>query len=178
MKKLVLSLQGEKIIENKIKTTLSMNASLLNRLTNQYQHVIDLVTPYDDSFLIKHHRPEKWSISDNLAHLGRYQEIFEERINQILSSSKPDFGRYKAEDDEVFNDWLNLAVSTIISKTSQRREQLTASLQQLDAAALSKSGRHPKLGLLTITEWTAFFLLHESHHIYTMFWMVKEFRNN
>ena len=27
---------------------------------------------------------------------------------------------------------------------------------------------HPRFGLLTVVDWTEFFLLHEAHHLYTM----------
>lgn len=40
-----------------------------------------------------------WSARENLAHLGRYQEVFLERLNLILTESSPQFARYRAEED-------------------------------------------------------------------------------
>ena len=42
-------------------------------------------------------------------------------------------------------------------------------ITNLTPAELLKTGVHKKYGVLTITEWTEFFLLHEAHHIFTIF---------
>jgi hypothetical protein len=34
---------------------------------------------------------------------------------------------------------------------------------------LARTGIHKKYGRLTILQWTEFFLLHEAHHIFTIF---------
>jgi hypothetical protein len=38
---------------------------------------------------------------------------------------------------------------------------------------LALKGTHPKYGTLMITEWTEFFLLHEAHHLFTLFRLSK-----
>ena len=35
-------------------------------------------------------------------------------------------------------------------------------------------GHHPKYGALTLVEWTEFFLLHEAHHLFTLFKLLNE----
>ncbi|MDN5212575.1 DinB family protein [Fulvivirgaceae bacterium BMA12] len=147
------------------------------RLENQYQQLLQLIRGLDDGFISKQHRPEKWSIKENLAHLGRYQEIFLERIDRILVEDQPAFGRYKADNDPEFAKWRMLETSLITDKTIQGRAEIVAKLEGLSLDSLERQGHHPKLGLMTIFGWIEFFLLHESHHIYTVFWLVNEFRN-
>ena len=146
------------------------------KLQNQYQELIGMVEGLPVLFLIKQHNPEKWSIHENLAHLGRYQEIFEDRFKKILEESTPAFGRYKAESDAAFENWLKLDSRQIIQKSLTHRKQLSAFILTLSDEQIQRKGIHPKLGALNIEEWTRFFLLHESHHMYTVFWLIHEFR--
>ncbi len=154
-----------------------VNSTAEFRLKNQYDQLLHLIGGLDDGFISNRHRPEKWSIKENLAHLGRYQEIFLERVDRILVENQPAFGRYKAENDPEFANWKVLETSLITDKTIRCRAEIVAKLEGLRSDSLERQGCHPKLGLMTISGWTEFFLLHESHHIYTVFWLVNEFKN-
>ena len=153
-----------------------MDTSIKFRLQNQYQQVIRLIDGLDETFISCRHRPDKWSIKENLAHLGRYHEIFMHRIESILGMNQPEFGRYRAENDPDFSTWKALETALITERTIQLRATATKELETLHDHYLKRQGKHPKLGLLSIEEWTEFFLLHESHHIYTVFWLVNEFK--
>ena len=48
-------------------------------------------------------------------------------------------------------------------------KQFNAILKSLEDDQLARTGRHPVLGKLTLSEWIEFFLLHEAHHIMTIF---------
>jgi len=48
----------------------------------------------------------KWSAHENLAHIGRYHEIFLECLRSILTEASPAFGRYRAEDDPGWPEWV------------------------------------------------------------------------
>jgi Protein of unknown function (DUF1569) len=41
---------------------------------------------------------------------------------------------------------------------------------------LKKTGTHPAFGILTIEQWLNFFLLHEAHHLFTIFKLASEFQ--
>ena len=155
-----------------------MDISTEFRLKNQYQQVIQLIDDLDEAFISMRHKPDKWSIRENLAHLGRYQENFLDRINRILEEDQPEFGRYNAENDPEFANWKVLETALITDKTIQFRAEIATKLKTLPSDSLERQGRHPKLGLMSVSGWTEFFLLHESHHIYTIFWLVNEFKNN
>lgn len=47
----------------------------------------------------------KWSARENLAHIGRYHEIFLERLHRILTEPSPQFARYRAEEDPGWQEW-------------------------------------------------------------------------
>lgn len=53
-----------------------MDEFLKNNLNNQLAFLLQQLENVDKVFLKKQLIPQKWSIHEHLAHLGRYQEIF------------------------------------------------------------------------------------------------------
>ncbi len=153
-----------------------MNDTILYRLKFQYNQVPYLIDGCSDVFLLKQHIPEKWSIHEHLAHLGRYQEVYMGRLESVLLGETPDLGKYIAEDDLSFSDWVIMDTQQIISHTQHLRSDIHQRLTSLSPMQLGLKGKHPTVGLLTIQELTEFFLLHESHHFFTMFKLVCQFR--
>lgn len=121
------------------------------------------------SFVSSRQHPDKWSILENLAHLARYQEVFLQRLLLILSEEKPEVGRYKAEDDPGFTAWQALEQGQLMKRLERDRLDLIEFFENLSAAEWERQGIHPVLGALSIRDWLRFFLLHESHHLYTIF---------
>jgi uncharacterized damage-inducible protein DinB len=117
--------------------------------------------------------PGKWSANENLAHLGRYHEIFLERIERILAEENPVFNRYRAEDDPQWESWRNLAYKEIAEKLSGLREKLVARLKTLSAKDYKRTGIHSKFGEMTLALWVEFFLVHEAHHLYVALQQVR-----
>lgn len=118
---------------------------------------------------MKRPRTDKWSMLENLAHLARYQEVFLQRMLRILSQENPKLERYKAENDPSFAYWQNLSQAEVIKKLERSRLDLIAFFENLPASEWGRLGTHPVLGALSIQDWLRFFLLHESHHLYTVF---------
>lgn len=150
----------------------------LTRLQQQQQEIISLVTPLAATFIQKHHRTDKWSIHENLAHLGRYQEIFQDRVETILKETRPLFDRYQAENDPGFSPWLKLPSDELLVKMKKDRAAIATRLDSLTTEQFQLQGSHPVFGLMNIREWLSFFLLHESHHIYTLFRIIKQYQTS
>lgn len=146
-----------------------MNKLLLQKLNDQHKEIAYLLEDLPASFVSKRQRPDKWSMLENLAHLGRYQEVFLQRLLRILSHDKPKLGRYKAEEDPLFATWHNLGVDEISLKLKENRQDLIQFFENLSSPDWERTGIHPVLGPLSVKTWLQFFLLHESHHLYTIF---------
>jgi uncharacterized damage-inducible protein DinB len=117
--------------------------------------------------------PGKWSANENLAHLGRYHEIFLERIDRILAEENPAFTRYRAEDDPQWEAWRTLAYKEVAEKLASLREMLVARLKTLSAADYKRKGIHSKFGEMSLSLWLEFFLVHEAHHLYGVLQQVR-----
>ena len=64
----------------------------------------------------------KWSARENLAHIGRYHEIFLERVRRILAETSPQFARYRAEEDPGWQEWASKPFEEIRSQVTVMRE--------------------------------------------------------
>lgn len=154
-----------------------MNQLLLQKLITQYRELSLLLDDLPLGFIQKRHQAGKWSILENVAHLGRYQEIFLERLNLMLTRDQPALGRYKAENDPGFEEWTALTLDEVWKRLESGRQVLVDLFKRLSAIACQRTGEHPILGVLTIAEWLHFFLLHESHHLYTIFKIRHTYRS-
>ncbi len=90
-----------------------------------------------------------------------------------MKDEMPMFERYKSEWDAGFADWMPMSVSEIWNKMKVIRRQIKNHLDDLSEIELSRKGNHPRLGAMDVIAWFEFFTLHESHHIYSIFRMVK-----
>lgn len=115
----------------------------------------------------------KWSARENLAHLCRYHEVFLERINRILQEDRPEFGRYRAEEDELWPSWSPLAVDLLLARIRQLRQEVRSKIGSLSREQLVRTGIHPVLGEMDVRLWLEFFLLHEAHHLYAILFRLR-----
>jgi hypothetical protein len=147
----------------------NLPVSISERLKTQHLSLASGILHLDAIKLINKPKPDKWSIRDNMAHLARYQKIFNERIDKILSSDTPVFEPYKAENDIQFEKWLQKTPESLLIEINSERVGLIQKLEDLTEADLQKRGIHSSFGIMNILDWTEFFLLHEAHHLFTIF---------
>jgi len=53
------------------------------------------------------------------------------------------------------------------------RATLITNLQNINEEQFKRTGKHLKFGTLNIAQWTDMFLLHEAHHLWTMFGLIN-----
>ena len=78
----------------------------------------------------------------------------------------------------MFPHYLERSPAELFENIDGDRARILSQLDTGGEALLGKTGVHPKFGLLTVTGWTEFFLLHEAHHLYTLFMLVCDLRKN
>lgn len=85
---------------------MALPLATLERLARQFEPVLAMVGGADAGLVTQRPEPGKWSIHENLAHLGRYQEVFLARLELLLATAEPPtFPRYVADDDPPFAEW-------------------------------------------------------------------------
>lgn len=145
-----------------------MKPSLLSRLSDQPDALDHLLSGLTEDQIRQRPPTGDWSIFENLAHLGRYQAVFLDRIQRIIAEETPQFNRYAANDDPAFADWNRLSWQTLTEQMRGERTTLSAFLSMLREEQITRIGLHPAYGPMTIEGWTEFFLLHEAHHFFTI----------
>jgi uncharacterized damage-inducible protein DinB len=145
----------------------------LNRLRSQHELIQVFISGMSEAELKSRPIPEKWSVHENIAHLACYQLRVINRTGRILSEDNPTFESYVPEEDPEFPKFLAMTVDQLLANQNEKRSEIVNLISNLTNAQLERIGNHPKFGKMTITEWTEFFLLHEAHHIYTIFKLIR-----
>lgn len=157
-------------------STQTMTTAQAARLRYQPEALAPLLEGLTDGQFRQQPQPGKWSIFEQLAHLGRYQQVFSDRLRQISQLQSPPFSRYVAEEDPAFDDWLTRPLDDLLNRLEADRTELTQWLSACSADILRRTGRHPLFGNMTIEQWTEFFLLHEAHHLFAIMKLAARFR--
>lgn len=111
---------------------------------------------------------------EHIVHLAVYQPVFIDRINSILTTDEPEFGRYDADNDPNFLRCRGLGLEVILSNMNVDRSDIYKLITGLTQEQLSRVGVHKKFGRLNVVQWVEFFLLHEAHHMWTIFQLAHD----
>lgn len=146
-----------------------MPSSISTRLQYQHKSLLDIIDGLDDEQVRRQLIPGKWSIFENIVHLQTYQHTFIKRIKQILEEENPEFPRYTAEADPLFHDNCGRSSREIIQDLLTTRKEMAAGVLSFREQDLDRKGTHPLYGQMNMVQWLNFFLLHEAHHLFTIF---------
>jgi uncharacterized damage-inducible protein DinB len=153
-----------------------MPSSISTRLQYQHKSLLDLIDGLTDEQTRKAVIPGKWSIFENTVHLQTYQHTFIHRVKLILENSNPSFERYTAEADPLFHDNCAKSTREIMQDLLTTRKEMAAEIISFNEEDLVKTGTHPFFGPMRLSQWLNFFLLHEAHHLFTIFKLAAEIK--
>ena len=146
-----------------------MPSSISTRLQYQHKSLIEIIDGLSDEQIRMSINPGKWSIFENIAHLETYQHTFIIRIRIMLDGNNPQFDRYTAEADPLFAESCSKSTREIMQNLLTTRKYMSAGILTFTDADLDKTGSHPLYGEMNLIHWLNFFLLHEAHHLFTIF---------
>jgi len=155
---------------------MELPSSISTRLHYQHKVLLDIIDGLTDEQIRRQIIIGKWSIFENIVHLQTYQHTFNKRIKQILIENNPVFPRYSAEADPMFLENCGMTTREIIQDLFSTRKELLNEMSSLQSAELEKLGTHPVFGQMNLLQWMNFFLLHEAHHLFTIFKMGAELK--
>ena len=148
--------------------------SQLARLKTQLSSVDVLFAGASPERIDRRPASGKWSARENLAHIGRYHEIFLERVRSILAETSPQFARYRAEEDPGWQEWASKPFEEVRSQLTALRLKLIDTVAGLQASDYARVGIHSAFGEMTLSLWLEFFLVHEAHHLYVILQRIRE----
>jgi len=148
---------------------MQLPSSLATRLQYQHKSLVDLIDGLTEDHLRRQPNPGKWSVFEHIVHLQTYQHAFIERVRTLLEGDNPSFDRYSAESDPLFLDNCQRSFREIMQDYLEMRKEIVAGILTLPESDYAKTAVHPLYGKQTLPQWLNFFLLHESHHLFTIF---------
>lgn len=151
-----------------------MNENLKALLVHQYKMLDDLLNNINKNMFVTKPENGKWSVFENIAHLGRYNEIFLGRMEEVQHKNNPSFDSYVADNEEGFIKWSSKSFDLVVADFYSSRETVIKFFDSLSEDKLKRVGTHSKFGELTTLEWLQFYLLHESHHLFTIFKLIHQ----
>jgi hypothetical protein len=151
---------------------MALSSSIAARLQFQHHTIREIIGNLPDSVLRREVNPGKWSAHSNIAHLAAYQPVFISRLERIGRENSPAFDRYAAESDPFFPSYLERPTVSLLEQIDADRGRILSLLMDAGGSYLERTAAHPRFGLLTVVDWTEFFLLHEAHHCYTLYALV------
>ena len=153
-----------------------MPSSISTRLQYQHKSLLDLIDGLTDEQIRRQIIAGKWSIFENIVHLSTYQHTMISRIKQMLEHDNPFFPRYTAETDPLFHDNCSKSSREIMQDLITTRKEMAAEIISFKETDLDKTGVHPFFGKMNLLQWLNFFLLHEAHHLFTIFKLAAELK--
>jgi uncharacterized damage-inducible protein DinB len=157
---------------------MQMPSSISTRLHYQHKSLMDLIDDLTDEQIRRQVTAGKWSVFENIAHLTTYQHTFINRVKQILKENNPSFSRYTAEADPLFHDNCSKSSREIIHDLMSTRKEMVAGILSFREEDYNKTGQHPAFGKMNLFQWLNFFLLHEAHHLFTIFKLASELKKS
>lgn len=146
-----------------------LGAAILSRLEYQHESLKEYLKVFSEEDFGTHKIPGKWSALENIAHLVTYQPVFTERVNLIRTTVDPLFSTYRADDQPDFIAASKMPLAALLTRLDEDRRSIFLLLEGMPPAEYERVGIHPKYGRYNIRQWTEFFLLHEAHHLFTIF---------
>lgn len=153
-------------------------SSVTTRLEYQHKSLLDIIEGFSDAQIRLQVQPGKWSIFENIVHLQTYQHTFITRVRKILEEENPVFPAYTAEADPLFHDNCTKSSREVIQDLLATRKEIASGILSFREHDFERTAIHLRYGKMNLLLWLNFFLLHEAHHLFTIFKISGELRKN
>jgi hypothetical protein len=107
---------------------------------------------------------DRWSISEVLAHMTEYDQIFRERIKRIAQENNPAIESYDQNVSYAAGKYVGLGREHLRNFCHERDRSLSL-LRYLPDAAIGRAGTHAKIGTVTISDHLNDWAFHDLGHI-------------
>ncbi len=147
----------------------AVHARIVQRLQAHAEDVTRLVAGLSDEDLSRPTVPGKWSVKEVLCHLDRIHEVFDERVEAMLTQDTPPISSYEPDGDSAFDARVKRPAADTLAAFLARRQRLVMRLEELRPSDWHRAGRHPEYAAYDVHFCVEYMAHHEAHHLYQMF---------
>jgi uncharacterized damage-inducible protein DinB len=145
-----------------------MNQSvMLAQLNEQVEYLRGLLVGLEEWQLGKPPAPGKMSLKQTAAHLAHTNEMFAERVEQMLELDEPPIKIIDAALEDL-ESYKTADLDKVAEEFAQGRERLIERLEKLHPQDWNRRGAHPEYQNYDVQMAVEHLLLHEAHHLYSM----------
>jgi hypothetical protein len=109
--------------------------------------------------------PERWSIAEILAHVSDLEQLYSERVRLILTEEAPMLKRYDQNAASAAGDYLTGSAAEHLARFTARRRATLALLKGAATAVGERTGKHPELGIITLSQMLNELASHDLGHL-------------
>ncbi len=128
-----------------------------------------LCAELDEATISRRVKPEKWSVKEVLAHIGRVQQVFEGRLEALLTKENPTIVGYEPEGDPEFEAIAKKSAAELLKWYEETRGRIVARLEKLSKDDWHRPGRHAEYPAYDVHFCMEYMGHHEAHHMFQMF---------
>ena len=110
-------------------------------------------------------KPDRWSISEVLAHLASLEEVYSGRVQRIAVEDSPPLAKYDLEGAKARGDYSQGSGTKNLQRFTGARHSSLAILTPLPASAGSRTGVHSELGTITLAHLLNEWANHDLGHL-------------
>jgi uncharacterized protein (TIGR03083 family) len=145
------------------------HSRVIERLRSQAEDVRRLCAGLGEAAISKRVKPDKWSVKEVLAHIGRVQQVFEGRLEALLTQENPTIVGYEPEGDPEFEAIATKSSAELLKWFEDTRGRILARLEKLSKEDWHRPGRHAEYPAYDVHFCMEYMGHHEAHHMYQMF---------
>jgi len=112
--------------------------------------------------------PDRWSISEVLAHLAALEQVYVERAVRMVAEDSPALAKYDQAGAAERGDYSRGSAGENLAHFTQTRRSTLALLAGLPGSAGARTGIHSELGSITLTQMLHEWANHDLGHLRQM----------
>lgn len=109
--------------------------------------------------------PDRWSISEVLAHLSALEAVYAERARRMMVEDSPALARYDLERAKARKEYSHGPGAENLAQFTALRRSTAALLNSLPASAGVRTGVHSELGTITLAHMLYEWASHDLGHL-------------
>lgn len=109
--------------------------------------------------------PDRWSISEVLAHLAALEHVYAERVKRMVAEDSPPIAKYDLAGASASGEYSRGSAGENLAHFTRTRRSTLALLNGLPASAGPRTGVHSELGTITLAHMLNEWANHDLGHL-------------
>lgn len=110
-------------------------------------------------------KPERWSVSEILAHLAALEQVYAERVRRIMAEDSPRLAKYDLDGAKARREYSRGSADENLEHFTRLRRASLALLAGLPPSACARTAIHSELGVITLAHLLNEWANHDLGHL-------------